>query len=198
MIVTAVDYILTVTRDDLSSSDLTRWTQAVSVAAAAVRKQGKQRPLDITVILPKLGWVVQSASECSVELTGVRDALSMPEVPLFDSFFDLIESRVSADAAGLLDWWWTNAFTAPLAIAYIAVLDVSGDKTVVDMRSVSFTLTAPAWSWLVRTPSLKASVTRSQMVLNRVIYEQIATVLEEKASGLTHLVRTLTMATDRG
>lgn len=194
MIVTAVDYILTVTRDDLPSSDLTPWTRSVSVAVAAVRKQGNRRPQDITVILSKFGWVIQSSTERSVELIGVRDAMSTPKVPLLDSFLDQLESGVPADAASLLDWWWTNTFTAARGpIACVAVIGVSGDETVVDMRSISLPL--PAWSWLVRMPSVQASITRSQMVLNRAIYEQIATTLEQKASGLTDLARTVTIAT---
>ncbi len=194
MQLTAIDFILTITRDDLPPSVLIQWTQAASVAAAAVRKKITPRPQGITQIMEEIGWVMQSWSELSVELTRVRDAISTPPLPLLDSFLDVLEVDVPADAASLLDWWWTNACTAAQgSIAYVAVLDISGDEPVVDLRSVS--LPAPAWSWLARVPSLQASTTRSQMVLNPVIYEQIAKTLEQKSSALTDHVRTVTVAT---
>lgn len=194
MLLTAVDSILTVTRDDLPPRVLTPWTRAVSVGAAAARKQGNRPPEGLTEILSKLGWVIQSASERSVELMGLRNVMSQPDVPLLDSFLDFLETAVPADAASLLDWWWTNACTAAQRpIASVAVFGDSGNETVVDLRSVS--LPAPAWSWLARVPSLQASITRTQLVLNPAIYKQIERTLEQKSSGLIDHVRTVLVVT---
>jgi hypothetical protein len=194
MLLTAVDSILTVTRDDLPPWVLTPWTQAVSVAAAAARKQGNPPPEGLTEILSKLGWVIQSASERSVELMGLRNVMSQPEVPLLDSFLDFLETAVPADAASLLDWWWSNACDVPQGpVACVAVLDLSGKETMVDLRSVS--LPEPAWRWLARAPSLRAGVTRTRFVLNTAIYKEIERTLEQKSSGLTDHVRTMLVVT---
>lgn len=196
MRVTAIDYILTVTPDDLPSGELAPWTRAVLIAAAVVRKQASRRPQDITAILSELGWVIQSVSEHSVKLIGVRDAISTPRAELFDSLLDMLESGVPAEAASLLDWWWANAFTAAREpIACIAVFGISGDEAVVDMRSVS--LPVPTWSWLARMPSVQVSTVRSQMILNRAVYKQIAAAIEQKASGLADLGRTVTVVSSR-
>lgn len=191
MILTTIDFILTVTRDDLPPNALTPWTQAAVVSAAVMRKHGAR----LTETLSNLGWGIKSESNSSVELCGVCNAMpskSAFEKSLLDSCLWLLGSAAPANVAELLDWWWANACTvAQDPQACVAVLDVSGNQTVVALRSVS--LPAPTWGWLVRAPS-QASITWTQLELNPTIYEQIEADLAQKSSGLTDRVRTVTIA----